>query len=235
MEQEKIGKFIANCRKEQNLTQVQFAEKIGVTNKAVSKWETGKCLPDASLFSDICMLLNITLNELFAGERISPENIEKKAEENLIGMAIEYQKRDYRVTFSMYISILIMLIIISVNISVGGMWMEGSPVFSNLLFTLLFVVLWSIILRITRNDIPLQKVSFIVSLIVLISSVLAFVLTFWDVDRHIIFWLGIPCEILFYGLKLILGWIHIYAIASVLSLISLIYSKKNISNLIAKS
>ena len=50
-------------QKEHNMTQMQFAEKLGVTNKAVSKWETGKCLPDAALFDDICMLLNITLNE----------------------------------------------------------------------------------------------------------------------------------------------------------------------------
>ena len=92
MDQNKIGEFIAQCRKEHNMTQMQFAEKLGVTNKAVSKWETGKCLPDAALFDDICMLLNITLNELFAGERIAPENIEKKSEENLIGIATELQK-----------------------------------------------------------------------------------------------------------------------------------------------
>lgn len=64
MDQNKIGEFIAQCRKEHNMTQMQFAEKLGVTNKAVSKWETGKCLPDAALFDDICMLLNITLNGL---------------------------------------------------------------------------------------------------------------------------------------------------------------------------
>ncbi|MDE6951003.1 MAG: helix-turn-helix domain-containing protein [Lachnospiraceae bacterium] len=96
MNQNKIGEFIAKCRKEHNMTQMQFAEKLGVTNKAVSKWETGKCLPDAALFDDICMLLNITLNEFFAGERIAPENIEKKSEENLIGIATELQKKNTR-------------------------------------------------------------------------------------------------------------------------------------------
>lgn len=92
MEQKKIGSFIAACRKQHGMTQVQFAEKLGVTNKAVSKWETGKCMPDASLFDDICLLLNITLNELFAGERIASDDIPKKAEENLKSMALEYQK-----------------------------------------------------------------------------------------------------------------------------------------------
>lgn len=234
MKQEKIGKFIANRRKEQCLTQVQFAEKLGVTNKAVSKWETGKCLPDAALFNDICLLLNITLNELFSGEKIAPENIEKKAEENLISMAIEYQKRDYRILSTVYITIFIMIIGIAVNISVGGMWMEGSPVFSNLLFTFLFIVSWGIFSKLTHDDIPMQKISFIFSLIVLISSVVAFTLTFWDVERHITFWFGIPCEILFYGLKIICDWIHIYAIASMLSLINLIFCKKNISTSITK-
>lgn len=78
MNQSKIGEFIAKRRKEHNMTQMQFAEKLGVTNKAVSKWETGKCLPDAALFDNICILLNITLNEFFAGEKISSENIEKR-------------------------------------------------------------------------------------------------------------------------------------------------------------
>lgn len=102
MDQNKIGEFIAQCRKEHNMTQMQFAEKLGVTNKAVSKWETGKCLPDAALFDDICMLLNITLNELFAGERIAPENIEKKSEENLIGIATELQKKDHKIVLLKY-------------------------------------------------------------------------------------------------------------------------------------
>lgn len=104
MDQEKIGKFIAVRRKEHGMTQVQFAEKLGVTNKAVSKWETGKCLPDVSLFHDLCILLDITLNEFFAGERIAMENIEIKSEENLLSFAVEYQKRDYHaiLNFSLF-------------------------------------------------------------------------------------------------------------------------------------
>ena len=82
MNQKKTGTFIAACRKEHEMTQMQFAEKLGVTNKAVSKWETGKCMPDASLFDDICLLLGISLNELFAGERIPSENIIEKTEQN---------------------------------------------------------------------------------------------------------------------------------------------------------
>ena len=65
----KIGKFIAECRKKNNLTQMQLAEKLNITDRAISKWETGKCLPDVSIMSELCKELNITLNELLSGER----------------------------------------------------------------------------------------------------------------------------------------------------------------------
>lgn len=125
MEQKKIGSFIAACRKQHGMTQVQFAEKLGVTNKAVSKWETGKCMPDASLFDDICLLLNITLNELFAGERIASDDIPKKAEENLKSMALEYQKENKKIVFCKSCTILLTLVVISLNLSVGGILFEG--------------------------------------------------------------------------------------------------------------
>lgn len=67
MNQEKIGKFIASCRKEQGFTQTVLAEKLGITDRAVSKWETGRSLPDASIMPELCGLLNIQLSELFTG------------------------------------------------------------------------------------------------------------------------------------------------------------------------
>ena len=73
MDQEKIGKFISLCRKEKNLTQVQLAEKLNITNRAVSKWETGKSCPDVSLMLELCDILGITVNELLSGERITME------------------------------------------------------------------------------------------------------------------------------------------------------------------
>lgn len=231
MNQEKIGAFIASCRKEHNMTQVQFAEQLGITNKAVSKWETGKCLPDAVLFDDICILLDITLNELFAGEKIAPENIEKKAEENLISMAVEYQKRNYRVVISQYITILLMIMSISVNISVGGTGLEGWPVFSNLFLTVAWIISLGIFSKMTHNNILVQRALFIFSSILVLSSTIAFILTFWDFDRQIIFWLGLPSEVLFYGLKMFCGWIHIYAIVAVLSFIGIAYFKNNIRSI----
>ena len=86
MNQAEIGKFIAKCRKEKKLTQVQLAERLNITDRAVSKWETGKCMPDSSIMLALCEILGITVNELLSGEEIDVENLEKKADENLIAL-----------------------------------------------------------------------------------------------------------------------------------------------------
>lgn len=86
MDQIKIGKFISECRKEKGYTQVKLAEKLGITNRAVSKWETGKSLPDASVMIELCELLGINVNELLTGEKVSEENYKRKAEENMVEM-----------------------------------------------------------------------------------------------------------------------------------------------------
>ena len=83
MDQTKIGKFIASKRKEHGLTQSQLAEKLGITDKAVSKWETGKSLPDLSLFTPLCSLLDITLNELLLGEVIPDDCLKEKSDQVL--------------------------------------------------------------------------------------------------------------------------------------------------------
>ena len=76
MDQVKIGKFIADCRKRKNLTQMQLAEKLNITDRAISKWETGKGMPDSSIMLELCKLLS--------GEMIDMRNYNKKADENLI-------------------------------------------------------------------------------------------------------------------------------------------------------
>ncbi len=84
MNQEKIGKFISNQRKENGLTQEQLAEKLGISKNAISKWERGLNLPDVSIMQDLCKILNITLNELFIGEKISDEKYKEIADNNLL-------------------------------------------------------------------------------------------------------------------------------------------------------
>lgn len=92
MSPSETGRFIAECRKEKNLTQMQLAEKLNITNRAVSKWETGKSMPDVSIMLDLCSILDITVNELLSGERIAMENYQEKAEENLMDLQKKKEK-----------------------------------------------------------------------------------------------------------------------------------------------
>ena len=89
----KIGKYIAGKRKNLGMTQKQLAEKIGMSDKSVSKWERGICLPDVSLYFDLCSILGISINEFLAGEDIVHENIEKKSEENIISVVTDSKRK----------------------------------------------------------------------------------------------------------------------------------------------
>ncbi len=84
MNQETIGKFIAECRKSKNLTQEQLAEKLGVSNKSISRWENGKTMPDYSILLNLCENLDISVNELFSCEKLSNENFRVEADKNLL-------------------------------------------------------------------------------------------------------------------------------------------------------
>ena len=92
----KIGKFIAECRKKNNLTQMQLAEKLNITDRAVSKWETGKTLPDSSIMLALCDILKITVNDLLSGEVITVDNYNKELENNLIEMVKQKEQADKR-------------------------------------------------------------------------------------------------------------------------------------------
>lgn len=94
MDQIKIGKFIQERRKEKRLTQSELAEKLDVTDRAVSKWENGNCIPDASNIQELCKILNITINDLFSGCVVDMSDNEKKLEENLLEMIKIKEKRD---------------------------------------------------------------------------------------------------------------------------------------------
>ena len=92
MNQEKIGNFIAECRKQKKMTQYELGEKLGVTEKSISNWENGRNMPDLSLFKPLCEELNITINELLSGEKISEDNYQEKFEENIIN-TISYSNK----------------------------------------------------------------------------------------------------------------------------------------------
>ena len=94
MNQIKIGKFIALCRKQQGMTQAALAEKLGISDRAVSKWETGKSLPDAGIMLDLCKILKISVNDLLSGEKVMAESYDRQAEENLLAMKKEIEKKN---------------------------------------------------------------------------------------------------------------------------------------------
>ena len=94
MDQIKIGKFIQDKRKENKLTQANLAEKLNITDRAISKWENGICLPDVSIMYELCDILNITINDLFSGEKVDMKDNEKKLEENLMEMTKLKEEKD---------------------------------------------------------------------------------------------------------------------------------------------
>ena len=114
----KIGVYIAEKRKSLGLTQRQLAEKLGMSDKSVSKWERGICLPDVSVYSDLCRILGISIHEFLAGEDIPKENVLQKSEENILGMASDSKLKQNRLK-----TIICILLVLSILVlSVLGVW-----------------------------------------------------------------------------------------------------------------
>ena len=115
MDLEKIGKFIADCRKKKNLTQMQLAEKLNITDRAISKWECGKAMPDSSIMLELCETLDISVNELLTGEELEMEKYNKQVEQNLIEMVKQKEESDKRL---LNIEIVLMAISITFFIAI---------------------------------------------------------------------------------------------------------------------
>ena len=105
MDQIKIGKFIAECRKKKNLTQAQLAEKLNITDRAISKWETGKAMPDSNIMLDLCYILGINVNELLCGEMIDIEQKDEQVSELIFQMAKNEERYHKRLLHSAYVII----------------------------------------------------------------------------------------------------------------------------------
>ena len=115
MNQEKIGKFIAECRKKKKLTQSDLAESLGVTDRSISNWENGKNMPDLSLFKPLCAKLDITINELLSGEKLNKEDYQDKLEENIVN-TIDYSTK--KITkYNQIISVIIIIFGLFIAIS----------------------------------------------------------------------------------------------------------------------
>lgn len=144
MDQIKIGKFIAQMRKDQGLTQRQLAELLSISDKTVSKWECGKGLPEASLMLPLCDALHMTVNDLLTGEKVSPSEYQKNAEENMMGLLKENEENKKRMALSVICGVItiiavcalvviaaflplptparIALLILAVATAVAGIW-----------------------------------------------------------------------------------------------------------------
>ena len=150
MDQIKIGKFIAEMRKEQNLTQQDLAEKLGISNKTISKWECGNGMPDYAVMDSLCETLSININELLSGERLPSQEYSKKAEENMISLIqerSENNKRNIREWFKFMIGIVVLAFFVWLTIIMWG----GAPAvayfidFPSILYVLMMTVVVLII------------------------------------------------------------------------------------------
>ena len=124
MDQIKIGKFIAECRKKENLTQMQLAEKLNITDRAVSKWETGRAMPDSSIMLELCRLLKISVNDLLNGEVIMSD-YNQKHENALIEMMKQKEKADRTLlAFEIVIGMLSIIILLGFSLIAAMIDME---------------------------------------------------------------------------------------------------------------
>ena len=121
MDQVKIGRFIAECRKRENLTQMQLAEKLNITDRAVSKWERGKAMPDSSIMLDLCKILKITVNDLLSGEMVSMENYNNEMENKLIEMVKEKEENDKRLLLLEWVIGILSILVLLIPIMIGSL------------------------------------------------------------------------------------------------------------------
>ena len=127
MDQLKIGKFIAQCRKKEHLTQMQLAEKLNITDRAVSKWETGKAMPDSSIMLELCDILKISVNDLLCGEVVTMDHYNKELENNLLEMIKQKEQADKRLlTMEIVTGILCILPLLAAVIIVAAIPMKES-------------------------------------------------------------------------------------------------------------
>ncbi len=125
MDQIKIGKFIAKCRKEKRLTQKQLAEALNITDRAVSKWENGKAMPDSSIMLELCGILGITVNDLLSGEVTEMKDYKEAYEKNLLELVKQKEESDKRwLRFEIFVGIVCVVVFFTLTIIASLVAME---------------------------------------------------------------------------------------------------------------
>ncbi len=173
MDQEKIGKFIAECRKKQKITQQELAERLGVSDRTVGNWENGRNMPDLSLFKPLCNELDITLNDLMSGEKVNREEYQQKFEENIVN-TINYSTN--RITkYHQLISLI--LIIFGLFVSISAIMIFPSESSWSSIYSVLGIMIFMIgIAKITKH----MKWSIRLLIIITIFAFSMIVLLFTD-------------------------------------------------------
>ena len=124
MNQEKIGKFIAECRRQRKMTQSELGEKLGINEKSISNWENGRNMPDLSLFKPLCEELNISLNDLMSGEKVKEKEYRDKLEENIIN-TIDYSNKKIE-SRNIFIGLILIVFGVLISITAVGIFPSES-------------------------------------------------------------------------------------------------------------
>ena len=140
MNQEKIGRFIAELRKEKNMTQQELADKLNITDRAISHWENGRSMPDAGVILELCKILNINVNELLSAKKIKEDKYNERAEECLLEMRREIETQNKRI-LTLNKIIINLAIIIFVVIGIAATFIEMSMLIRNIIFAVDLVML----------------------------------------------------------------------------------------------
>lgn len=153
MNQIKIGKFITERRKNVNLTQIQLAEKLNITDRAVSKWETGRAMPDSSIMLELCDVLQITVNDLLSGEVVSMDNYNKELENKLLEMVKEKEAADKRLlSLEIIIGVVCIVIILALTAVASMLQMvEGLRILLIMIAVVPFLVTVPFLLKIEQT------------------------------------------------------------------------------------
>ena len=173
MNQEKIGKFILECRKDKKLTQTELAEKLGVTDKFISNWENGRNMPDLSLFKPLCQILDISINDLISGEKISKDKYQEKLEENII-TTIDYTNKKVIVKNNI---IGIILIAFGVIMAITAMSIFPSESSWGSIYSL-----FGALISMTGIIVLIKKLKFTKKIIISFSYIILFILILFIID-----------------------------------------------------
>lgn len=138
---DKIGKFISERRKAKKLTQEQLAEKLNISDRAISKWERGLCLPDASIMLELCKILNINVNELLSGEMLNEKEYNEKAEELLLELKKQEEEKDKIIFYSVYFFTFLILILFLIICFTLSFFLEEGPLQLTIILVTLLLFL----------------------------------------------------------------------------------------------